>query len=104
MKTLLALVIACLVWIPAVGSHNADSEKAGVYFLQSALTLLDHSVEIDGKYGEETTKALRSFQRSVSVPESGVLDWATYRMLFIELKKRGPPTLPRKPSKGELEK
>ena len=100
MKTLLALVIAGLVWIPAVGSHNADSEKAGVYFLQSALILLGHSVEIDAKYGEQTQKALLSFQRSVSVPESGVLDWATYRMLFIELKKRGPPTLQKKnPSK-----
>ena len=40
------------------------------------------AISIDGFYGKETAEAVRGFQRSVSLPITGVVDFETFQALY----------------------
>lgn len=42
-----------------------------------------NKISIDGFYGAETAEAVREFQRSVSLPVTGTVDFETYQMLYL---------------------
>ena len=60
----------------------SDAVRETVTRAQIALTSLGYDVgKIDGKWGEKSELALRSFQKQVGLPESGVLDGASINAL-----------------------
>lgn len=72
---------------PTVGI-NRPSLKAGsqgevVTELQAALKLLGfYNGTVDGKYGDTTVAAVSSFQQAAGLKPDGVVDTATWRILF----------------------
>ena len=40
-------------------------------------------ISIDGFYGEETAEAVRGFQKTVSLPVTGTVDFETFQRLYL---------------------
>ncbi|MGH8917890.1 MAG: peptidoglycan-binding protein, partial [Actinomycetes bacterium] len=73
----------------------AGGLATSVSALQQALTELGfYTGPIDGRFSAETADAVRAFQRTVGVPETGVLDLATLRALYLYVPPGGPPPVP----------
>jgi peptidoglycan hydrolase-like protein with peptidoglycan-binding domain len=72
---------------PTVGinraSLKAGSQGEAVTELQAALKLLGfYNGTVDGKYGETTVAAVSSFKQAAGLTPDGVVDTATWRILF----------------------
>lgn len=66
-------------------------ERACIYEVQCALRVIA-SVDVnvrpkvvpDGIYGERTREAVESFQKCMGLPATGVVDYATWQVLFAQ--------------------
>src|SRR5438270_9761897 len=62
-------------WSTPVGKGDSG---AGVRRAQEWLTLHDISIVVDGQFGPATETAVRLFQQRKALPQSGVVDQATF--------------------------
>lgn len=57
---------------------------SGVIYLQEKLARLGYyKARVDGAYGPGTTKAVKALQKSLGLPETGVVDTAEYKALGV---------------------
>lgn len=63
--------------------------RRDVVALQDALSKLGFATTVDGDFGPGTAASLQAFQKSVRMPESGLLDTATLSRLNEALEARG---------------
>lgn len=69
---------------------NKRNARASVYEIQYALQMLSHldrtrpTVMPDGIYGAETTRAVRVHQSKNALPQTGVVDRATWDSIFAQ--------------------
>lgn len=68
--------------------YDVNDKKSAVRAVQTYLLELHFGegaipfLRIDGIYGERTRSAVRAFQRSASLEESGVVDFSTFEALY----------------------
>ncbi len=76
--------------IMRIGDENSDVKK-----LQQALAILDYyDGKIDGKYGEETAKAVRNYQDDQNLPADGYAGKYTVKSIFGSCNSRSLTTQP----------
>lgn len=56
----------------------------GIWALQSALVSKGQSIVIDGDLGPKTVEALKAFQKSAGIAETGTLDGKTLGSLGLD--------------------
>lgn len=71
-----------------VSANNATLTPDQVKWVQTHLNSMGHNLEVDGKYGKETMKAIGEIQSSVGLPATGQWDEAT-RDVFKTLDRTG---------------
>lgn len=68
--------------------YPIDDKAAAIREVQKYLRAVSREnakiplVAVDGTYGEQTASAVRSFQRSRDLPETGVVNYATFTELY----------------------
>jgi hypothetical protein len=93
---------------------NAPTLKKGargdvVIWAQQHLLAADQAVKVNGRYDSRTVKAVRAYQLASALPETGVLDTATWQSLLAREpatmrwdRKGKPPTAKLKPLLREI--
>jgi len=91
---------------PVVGAGDRGDL---VVWTQQLLEAHDHSVEIDGTYGDEMVEAVRAFQAATGLAPTGAVDDATWRELLtrepepVNWSRRGSPAGASAPDSASLE-
>jgi hypothetical protein len=106
MKALVILLAAVVAYIPshAGADVSAGSTGAVVTEVQTILKGLHYTVTVDGKFGPQTEKAVRSWQRSNGLTVDGIVGPVTLQSLRsagrIGNATQVTPTLPPPPPAG----
>ncbi|GHU96985.1 hypothetical protein FACS1894208_12200 [Clostridia bacterium] len=58
--------------------------SAVVKLLQTALNAKGAKLTVDGSFGNLTENAIKAFQKSVKLPETGIVDNATWSALEVK--------------------
>jgi predicted chitinase len=72
-------------------SRSGGSFKPDIEQIQLALNFLDsfNELEVTGKYGRDTEAAVYDYQKSVNLPETGIVDSDTLEDMYFNLKIKG---------------
>lgn len=69
-----------VVTSPSDSVHRGDT-GSGVKQIQTALVARGYKVSVDGKFGAQTEKAVKSFQAKVGIKQDGIVGPATWSRL-----------------------
>lgn len=72
--------------------------------VQTRLSAIGYEIEIDGDFGDQTEGFVHDYQDMVGLPATGVVDEATWTMLFDDSDRRPPPWPPAAPQGSILVK
>lgn len=85
-----ALPLTAFPWLPLPPPLAPGDEGEAVQQLQTALAQGGWDPgDIDGRYGANTTQAVKTFQQQRGLPENGIVDPKTWQHLLLSLEPQG---------------